>query len=36
MLQPQKVKEFYTTFTNMSMKEFVMCNVYTDVGGIKY
>ena len=26
---------FYTTFTNFSMKYFVMCKVYTDVGGIR-
>ena len=25
----------YTTFSNFSMKYIVMCNVYTDVGGIK-
>ena len=25
----------YTTFTNFSMKYHLMCNVYTDVGGIK-
>ena len=25
----------YTTFTNFSTKYLVMCNVYTDVGGIK-
>ena len=25
----------YTTFTNFSMKYLVMCNVYTDIGGIK-
>ena len=28
-------KVFYTTFTNFSMKYLVMCNVYTDDGGIK-
>ena len=28
-------KHSYTTFTNFSMKYLVMCNVYTDVGGIK-
>ena len=27
--------QFYTTFTNFSTKYLVMCNVYTDVGGIK-
>ena len=27
--------EFYTTLTNFSTKYLVMCNVYTDVGGIK-
>ena len=26
---------FYTTLTNFSTKYFVMCKVYTDVGGIK-
>ena len=27
---------FYTTLTNLSTLYLVMCNVYTDVGGIKY
>ena len=26
---------FYTTFTNFSMEYYLMCKVYTDVGGIK-
>ena len=26
----------YTTFTNFSMNFLVMCNVYTDIGGIEY
>ena len=25
----------YTTFTNFSMKYLLMCNIYTDVSGIK-
>ena len=27
------MKDFYTTFTNFSMKYHLMCKVYTDVGG---
>ena len=30
-----KVTKIYTTFTNFSMKYYLMCKVYTDVGGIK-
>ena len=28
-------KDSYTTLTNFSIKYFVMCTIYTDVGGIK-
>ena len=29
------VTHHYTTLTNFSTKYLVMCNIYTDVGGIK-
>ena len=28
-------RQIYTTLTNFSIKYLVICNVYTDVGGIK-